>query len=206
MTAPPRVPRARALSIVIGGLAAAGVAVGGLWAWLAPPVHGVVALARSGERIHAYLGNEHDHFFDAAFLMLGMLVAVAVVAAAAVWQWRAHRGPAMVVAFSAGTVGAGVLATVVGELLVAARYGTVDVAAAPVTPDDRIWYFTQAPGAFFGPLPLQLATTVVLPAAAGALAYAVGVVAAVRDDLGAYPPEPLTAGAGGPPARSAAAR
>lgn len=206
MTAPPRVPRARALAIVVGALAVAGVAVGGLWAWLAPPVHGVVALARSGERIHAYLGNEHDHFFDAAFLMLGMLVVVAVVAASAVWQWRAHRGPAMVVAFSLGTISAAVLATVVGEVLVALRYGTVDVAAAPVTADDRIWYFAQAPGAFFGPLPLQVATTLLLPAAAGALAYAVGVVAAVRDDLDAYPPEPVTAAAGEPAARSAAVR
>ena len=55
------------------GLAVAGALVGALWAWLAPPIHGVVALTQSGERVHDYLGNEADHFFVAAFLMLGLL-------------------------------------------------------------------------------------------------------------------------------------
>ncbi len=51
----------------------AGAIVGALWAWLAPPIHGVVALTRSGDRIKAYLGTESDHLFTAAFLMVGML-------------------------------------------------------------------------------------------------------------------------------------
>jgi hypothetical protein len=83
---------------VIIGLAVTGAVVGALWAWAAPAVHGVVALSRSGNRVHAYLGHEADHFFVAAFLMLGMLTVVAVVAPVLIWQWRAHRGPLMVVA------------------------------------------------------------------------------------------------------------
>ena len=54
--------------------------IGALWAWLAPPIHSVVALTKSGDRVEAYLGNEADHFFVAAFLMVGMVVVLAVVA------------------------------------------------------------------------------------------------------------------------------
>ena len=46
---------------------------------MAPPVHGVIALTKSGERVHAYLGNEADNFFVAAFLLVGIVVALAVV-------------------------------------------------------------------------------------------------------------------------------
>ncbi|EUA41487.1 hypothetical protein I552_0016 [Mycobacterium xenopi 3993] len=45
-----------------------GVVIGALWAWIAPPIHGVVALTHEGERVHDYLGNEADHcrrVFDA---------------------------------------------------------------------------------------------------------------------------------------------
>ena len=77
---------------MVAGLAVAGALVGALWAWLAPPIHGVVALTKSGERVKAYLGNEADHFFIAAFLIVGMLGVLAVVAAVLLWQWRAHRG------------------------------------------------------------------------------------------------------------------
>ena len=65
--APPRISRRRALLITVAGLTVAGALVGALWAWLAPPIHGVVALTKSGERVKAYLGNESDHFFVAAF-------------------------------------------------------------------------------------------------------------------------------------------
>ncbi len=61
---------------------------GRLWAWLAPPIHSVVALTRSNDRVKAYLGYEGDHFFTAAFLMVGFLSVLAVIAAVAVWQWR----------------------------------------------------------------------------------------------------------------------
>ena len=130
--------------------------VGALWAWLAPPIHGVVALTHSGERLHDYLGSEADHFFVAAFLMLGLLNVVAAVAAVLAWQWRAHRGPGMVTGLCAGVVIAAGAAVGVGVLLVHLRYGTVDFAAAPVSHDHPVYYFTEAPPVFFGPSWLQM--------------------------------------------------
>ena len=67
--------------------------IGAWWAWIAPPIHAVVALTKAGERVHDYLGSESDHFFVAPCLMLGLLTVVAVVAPVLVWQRREHRGP-----------------------------------------------------------------------------------------------------------------
>lgn len=186
--APPRIARRRAATTVVLGMAAAGLVVGGLWAWFAPSVHGVVALTRTGERVHTYLGNESDHFFVSAFLMLGLLWVVSVVAPVWVWQWRAHRGPLMATALSVGAVLAAAVATTVGALVVRMRYPAIDVETVPVTPDDRVYYFTQAPAVFFGQTPLQMAATLLVPAATVALVYALFTVSTVRDDLGAYPP------------------
>src|ERR1700691_2784869 len=102
----PRTSRRRAAITGAAALLPAGVRVGGLWACLAPPVHGVVALTHTGERLHDYLGNESDHFFVAAFLMLGLLNVVAAVAAVLAWQWRPHRGAGMGAGLCAGMVGA----------------------------------------------------------------------------------------------------
>jgi Protein of unknown function (DUF2567) len=186
--APSRVSRGRAAVTVIAGLAVAGALLGALWAWVAPSVHGVVALTKSGNRVHAYLGNEADHFFVAAFLMFGLLAAVAVIAPVLVWQWRAHRGAVMVAALSVGGVIAAGIATAVGAVLARARYDIVDVDTAPVTLQNRVYYFTEAPSAFFGHTHWQMATTLLVPAAIAALAYALFAVATARDDLGAYPP------------------
>jgi hypothetical protein len=183
----PRTSRRRAIAVVVSGLIAAGVVVGALWVWIAPPIHGVVALTHEGERVHDYLGDEADHFFVAAFLMLGPLTVVAVVASVLVWEWRAHRGPAMVVALAAGMVGAAAAATSLGALLVHLRNGVVDIAGAPVTPEHRVHYFTEAPPVFFGHGVLQIGCTLLLPAATTALVYALLVAAADRDDLGGYP-------------------
>jgi len=195
--APPRISRRTAAVIVVAGLAAAGAAVGALWAWLAPPVHGVVALTRDGERIRAYLGNESDHFFVSAFLVVGMLGVLAVVAAVLAWQWRPHRGPVMVAALTIGSALAAGAAAGVGALLVQWRYGTIDVAAAPISPEHRVYYVVEAPAVFFGHSPLQIAATVFFPVAIAALVYALMAVATPRDDLGAWPPveEPVL----GPP-------
>ena len=180
--------RRGAAAVVAVSLAVVGALAGALWAWLAPPVHGVVALTKSGTRAHAYLGAEADHFFVAAFLMVGMLAVVAVVAAVAAWQWRAHRGPLMVAALSVGAMlGAGA-ASGIGAALMRARYGTIDIDTAPVTPQHRVHYFTEAPAVFFGHSPLQIAATLLVPAAAAALVYALIAVSTARDDLGAYPP------------------
>src|SRR5205823_5366938 len=107
--APPRISRRRAVAITVAGLTVASALMGPLWAWLAPPIHGVVALTKRGERVKAFLGNEADHFFVAAFLLVGMLGALAVVAAVLLWQWRAHRGPVMLAAVTIGSA-AGVAA------------------------------------------------------------------------------------------------
>jgi hypothetical protein len=188
LIAPPRISRRNAAVIVVAGLAVTGAAVGALWAWLAPPVHGVVALTRDGERIRAYLGNESDHFFVSAFLVVGMLGVLAVVAALLVWQWRAHRGPLMVVALAIGSALAAGAAAGVGALLVHRRYGTIDVAAAPISPEHRVHYVVEAPAVFFGHSPLLIAATVLFPVAIASLVYALMTVATARDDLGAWPP------------------
>jgi hypothetical protein len=41
---------------------------------------------------------------------------------------------------------------------------------------------------FFGHTPLQIATTILLPAGVAALVYALCTLATKRDDLGAWPP------------------
>jgi Protein of unknown function (DUF2567) len=186
--APPRISRRRAAVIVVFGLALAGALAGALWAWVAPPIQGVVALTRDGDRIRAYLGNEADHFFISAFLVVGMLGVLAVVAAVLVWQWRAHRGPVMVGALTIGLAAAAGVAAGVGALLVHWRYGTIDVAGAPISPEHRVHYVVEAPAVFFGHSPLQIATTVLFPVAIAALVYALLAVSTARDDLGAWPP------------------
>ncbi len=200
---PPRLSKRRAVLVTVAGLTVAGAVVGALWAWLAPPIHGVVALTKSGERIKAYLGNEADHFFIAAFLLVGMLGAVAVVAAVLLWQWRAHRGPAMVAALSIGVAAGTGAAAAVGAVLARLRYGSIDMSAAPVSPEHRVHYVVEAPAVFFGHSPLQIAATILLPAAAAALVYALMAVSTARDDLGAWPPveEPVI----GPPVTEAGA-
>jgi hypothetical protein len=189
---PPRTSRRRAVFVIAAGLLIAGVLIGGLWAWIAPPIHGVVVLTHDGDRLHDYLGDESEHFFVAAFLMLGLLNVVAAVAAVLAWQWRAHRGPGMVAGLCAGVVIAAAVAVGVGAQLVHLRYGAVDLAAVPVSHDHPVYYFIEAPPVFFGRTPLQVACTLLLPASAAALVYAVPAAATARDDLGAYPAYPLS--------------
>jgi hypothetical protein len=200
---PPRISRRLAVAIAVSGLAVAGALVGALWAWLAPSIHGVVALTKSGERVKAYLGNEADHFFISAFLIVGMLSALCVIAAVLLWQWRAHRGPAMVAALAVGAAAAAGAATGVGAALVRWQYGVVDIAAAPVSPEHRVHYIVEAPAVFFGHSPLQIAATVLFPVAAAALVYSTIAMATSRDDLGAWPP--VEQPALGPPATAESA-
>jgi Protein of unknown function (DUF2567) len=183
----PRTSRRRAILAIVVALLIAGVAVGGLWAWIAPPIHGVVALTHDGDRLHDYLGDESEHFFVAPFLMLGLLNVVAAVAAVLAWQWRAHRGPGMVTGLCAGVVIAAGAAVGVGVLLVHLRYGAVDFATVAVSHDHPVFYFAEAPPVFFGRDGWQIACTLLLPASTAALVYAVPVAATARDDLGGYP-------------------
>lgn len=189
---PPHVPRRRAALVVVSGLAVAGVVVGALWAWLAPPIGVVVGLSKSGERVRGYVGDEADHLFLAAFLMPGLLTVVAVVAAVLVWRWRAHRGPLMAGALTVGLMVAAGVAAGVGAALARLRYGVVDMATAPVSPEHRVYYGVEAGSVFFGDSPLQIAVTILFAAGAAALVYALCTLATARDDLGAWPPlEPI---------------
>lgn len=184
----PRFSGRTAAAAVVAGLAVAGTLVGALWAWMAPPIHGVVALTKSGLRVHTYLGDEADHFFVAAAMMTGILSGVAVVAAVLIWQWRAYRGPGLVTALWIGGVGAAVAAAGVGAALVHWRYGSVVFDTAPVTQENRVYYFTEAPAVFFGHAPLQIAATLLFPGALASLVYSLLAAATPRDDLGAWTP------------------
>ena len=184
----PRTSRRHALLAVVAGLSSMGVLVGGLWAWLAPQIHAVVAITRSGERVHEYLGAESQNFFVAPFLLLGLLGVVAVVASVLVWQWREHRGPGMVFALSFGLVAAAAAAAGVGAALVRLRYGALDFDTVQVADSDHsLTYVTQAPPVFFARQILPVAATLVSPAAAASLVFALLAAGTARDDLGGYP-------------------
>ena len=182
-----RPSRVRAIVILWLGRAVTGVGVGGLWAFLAPPLRAVVALTRSGERVHDYLGAESEHFFDAPCLLLGLLTAAAVVAAVLVWQWREQRGPGMVVGLSIGMVITAAVASATGAALVRMTYGALNFDAVPLSGKPSVAYVLQAPPVFFALGPLQVATTLMCPAAIAALVYAVLAAANARDDLGGLP-------------------
>lgn len=184
----PRISLARAALSVVVGLALAGVLVGAIWAWIAPPIQGIVALTRSGDRVRGYLGDESDHLFLGPLVLTGLLVVLAVVSAALVWQWRAHRGPVMVGALAVGGLAAAGVATGAGAALVRWRYGTIDVGGAPISPEHRVHYVTEAPAVLFGHSALQIAAMIFVPAGVAAFVYAFCSLAAKRDDLGAWPP------------------
>ena len=82
------------------------------------------------------------------------------------------------------------LAALTGSELVLRRYGTIDIDAAPVSPEHRVHYVAEAPPVFFGHTPLQIAASLLLPAATAALVYGLCATWSTRDDLGGYPPEP----------------
>ena len=184
----PRISRGRAAVTVVVGLAIAGVAVGALWAWIAPPIHGVIALTKSGDRVHAALGAETDNFFNAAFLFVGLLVVLAVVSAVLVWQWRPHRGPLLCAALAIGSAAAAGAAAGVGWLIVRARYDVIDIGGAPISPEHRVVYVTEAPPVFFATSGWLIATSVLFPVAMAALVYSMIAVSSARDDLGGWPP------------------
>jgi uncharacterized protein DUF2567 len=175
---------------VPAGMALAGVAAGAVWAWLAPASHSAVVVTKSGKRLHEYLGNEADHYFDSAVMMVGLLVGLAVVSAVLVWQWRQRRGPAMVIGLTAGGVALAATATGTGAGLVRLRYGHTDIGA--VVADHKLHYITEAPAVFLGHTPLQVLTVLLLPAAAAALTYGMMAAASAHDDLGVTPSVPET--------------
>jgi hypothetical protein len=187
--AAPRISHERAAVTVVVGLAVAGAVIGALWAWIAPPVHGVIALTKSGDRVHAALGSESDNFFIAAVLLVGMAVVLAVVTAVLVWQWRPHRGPVLCAALGLGAAAAFGVAAGVGALIVRARYDVIDLAGAAISPEHRVVYVTEAPPVFFSHSGWLIAASVLFPVALAMLVYALIAVSTSRDDLGGWPPE-----------------
>ncbi|MCB1287215.1 MAG: DUF2567 domain-containing protein [Mycobacterium sp.] len=185
---PDRSRRSAAVAVVVG-LTGCGAVLGAVWAAIAPSIHTVTALTKAGDRVDAFLGKESDNLFVAAAMLLGLLAMLAIVSAVLVWQWRAHRGPVLVTALWLGQVTAGVAAAGVGAVLVHWRYGTPDHLGVPLSPQNRVHYFTEAPPVFLGHGPLQIAVTLLLPAALAALVYALMAVATPRDDLGGWPAE-----------------
>jgi Protein of unknown function (DUF2567) len=186
-TGGPRTSPARAATMVASALAATGLLIGGLWAWIAPPIHAVVAITRSGERVHDYLGTESQHFFVAPTLLIGLFTVVAVVVPVLLWQWREQRGPFMVLGLLTGLVAAVAVAAAVGVVLIRLRYGDVNFNAVPLSGEHRIAYVIQAPPVFYAQKPLQVAATLLWPAATACLVYAVFAAASARDDLGVIP-------------------
>ena len=184
----------RRLLAVVVAMAVAGALIGAAWAVLAPPVHGAVALTKKGDRVHVYLGSEADHFFVSAVIMVGLLTSAAVVTAVLVWQWRRQRGPWMVIALTLGGIAGAGAATAGGAALARLRYGAVDVAGAPISPEHRVHYVTEAPTVFFGHAPLQVLATLLVPAVAAALTYAALAAGSAHDDLGVDASVPETAG------------
>ena len=185
----PRRSRPLAAAVVLAGLTAAGAAIGAAWSAIAPPIHTITALTRSGQQVEAFLGREADNLFVAAAMLIGMLMTLAVVSAVLVWQWRAHRGPVLAAALWIGQVTAGAAAAGVGALLVHQRYGTPNREGLELSPENRVAYFTEAPPVFLGHTPIQIAVTLLLPAATAALVYALMAIANPRDDLGGWPPD-----------------
>ncbi|ALM16920.1 DUF2567 domain-containing protein [Mycobacteroides abscessus] len=187
----PRFSHIGAAAIVFGGLAATGVLVGVLWSFLAPGVHGAIADTRDNGRVFVHLGNQADNFFIGTTLLVGMAAVVAVIAAAAAWQWRAHRGPMMVGALTLGSLACSAVAAGVGAVLVRLRYGALDIAGASLDAGHRIKYVVQAPAVFYGHTEAQIAVTLALAPCLAAVVYMFCVVACARDDLDAWPPAPV---------------
>lgn len=187
----PRSPGSRrgAAAIVVGAVAISGALLGVLWSLLAPPIHTITALTRSGERVDGFLGRDADNLFVAAAMLIGMLAWLAIVSAVLVWQWRVHRGPAMASALWLGQIAAAAAATGSGAALARLRYGTADHDSVVLSPARRVHYFTEAPPVLLGHSPFQIAVTLLLPAAVAALVYSLMVVATARDDLGGWPPD-----------------
>lgn len=173
---------------VVGGLVFSGAALGALWAVIAPPIHTITALTRSGERVDAFLGRDADNLFVAAAMLIGMLAWLAIVSAVLVWQWRGHRGPVLAAALWSGQIAAAAAAAGVGAALAHARFGTPDHQGVRLSPENRVHYFIEAPPVFLGHSPFQVAVTMLLPAALAALTYALMTVATPGDDLGGWPP------------------
>ncbi len=175
----------KVLAKVTVGLALSGAVLGAIWAAIAPPVHTITGLSKSGERVDGFLGRAADNVFVASAMLTGLLCMLAVITAVALWQWRTRRGPLMVIALWIGMAAAGAAAAGTGAALAHWRYGTPDREGVALSPDNRVAYFTEAPPVFMGHNVFQVVVTLLLPAAVAVLVYALMAAGTHRDDLGA---------------------
>ncbi len=176
--------RFRTFARTVVGLTLSGAFLGGVWAWIAPPIHTITGLTKAGDRVDGFLGREADNVFVASAMLIGLVGMLAVVAAVLVWQWRAYRGPLMVITLWVGMTAAAAAAAGTGALAAHLRYGTPDHRGVALSPDDRVAYFTEAPPVFMGHNGFQIAVTLLLPAAMAVFVYALMTVGTPRDDLG----------------------
>lgn len=189
MVQAPRRSNLAAAVIVVAALGFCGALLGVLWSRIAPPIHTITALTKSGQQVQAFRGTDADNLFVAAAILIGLLSMLAIFSSVLVWQWRAHRGPALAAALWIGQMVAGATAAGVGAALVHWRYGTPDRQGLQLSPQNRVHYFTEAPPVFLAQSPLQIAVTLLLPAALAALVYSLMAAAAPGDDLGSWPAE-----------------
>ena len=157
--------RAAAIAIVVCVVVGA---VGALvWGFAAPPEHLIVVAPDRG----AALTGESAHQFDSVAIFACIAAAIGILTAAAVWQWRAVRGPVLFAGLLIGSGAGAATMYFAGELVARLRFPHVDSPAV-----DQI--IAVAP---------TVGTYVVLLVAPLLTSFTVLVMAAVspRDDLGA---------------------
>jgi len=102
----------RSALVMVAALAVAGLAAGGLWAWLAPRADYRVT-ANGVEPIGAAPSNELFMADDGVFVLV--LAGLGLLAGVAAWLIRRHRGPVVLLGLAAGMLIAGVLTWQLGE-------------------------------------------------------------------------------------------
>ena len=102
----------RSALVVVAALAVAGLAAGGLWAWLAPRADYRVT-ANGVEPIGAAPSSELFMADDGVFVLV--LAGLGLLAGVAAWLIRRHRGPLVLVGLATGMLIAGVLTWQLGE-------------------------------------------------------------------------------------------
>jgi uncharacterized membrane protein YgdD (TMEM256/DUF423 family) len=162
--------RAAAIAVVVCVVVGA---IGALvWGFAAPAEHLIVVAPDRG----APLTGESMHQFDAVAIFACIAAVIGILTAAAIWQWRAVRGPVLYAGLLIGSAVGAATMYVAGELVARLRFPHVDAPAV-----DQI--ITVAP---------TVGTYVVLLIAPLLTSFTVLAMAAVsaRDDLGADVPPP----------------
>lgn len=123
-----------------------GIALGVLWALLAPPQR--VRVFPGGKLIPLQL--ESWHRFDDLVLFVLLGLGLGTVLGAGLWLFRAWRGPVVLTGAVLGSLGAGWLGIMIGNVVARMRY---EVTATPVVGDviekmpqlDSVWVLLAPP-------------------------------------------------------------